>query len=68
MIVKVQLSLAPNHQHVLIYNKDQSVFWVGDASAELVRRMNGRLKCFFSAKLGRDGKLVLGNKTSDRAW
>jgi len=53
MIVKVQLSIttAEAARQVLIYNEDKSVFYKGDAPAEVVKAMGNEVRAFFRARL-----------------
>ena len=69
MIVKVQLEITSSHQNhrVLIYNKDRSVLWEGDATKELMVMMKGTLKAFFEAKI-KNRKIILGRKIPQQEW
>jgi hypothetical protein len=69
MIVKVQVSLATTHDRatVLVYNESRRVFYEGDADADLLAKMNGRKKAFFSARL--NGTIVdIGEMVKDYKW
>jgi hypothetical protein len=50
-IVKVQISLATSFmaKQVLVYNKDRSLRWQGNASEEVLRLMGDLPKAFFWA-------------------
>lgn len=69
MIVKVQVSLVTTEEvpQVLIYNRDRSVEWVGDASADLMALMDDRPKVFFVAQVI-DSKIHLGHEAGWRDW
>jgi len=68
MIVKVQTNLnPPSGERVLIYNESRTVFWEGDATPELRKKLRGRPKAFFSARL--HGTIVhLYRMVIDRDW
>lgn len=60
-IFKVQISQAPADAppRVLVYNRDQSVWFQGAAEPELIEAMRGRAKAFFAGEVGADGNLDL---------
>ena len=54
-------------RQVLIYNRDRSVNYQGDASPKLIAMMNGDAKAFFRAKL-RGTVVDLRERVDDREW
>lgn len=70
MIVKVQLSLMTTHasQRVLIYNKDRSIHYEGEATTEVKAVMHGRHKAFFRAGITSDMKVDLIEEVRDYSW
>lgn len=70
MIVKVQLSMATSHenQRVLVYNKNKSVWYEGDASKKLIKQMGGRFKMFFKAKMEKDKSITLIKPAKSQDW
>ena len=69
MIVKVQLSLTTSEecQQVCIYNEDESVFWMGDASKELIKEMKGEFKQFRYAEII-DSKIDIQEEAPWQEW
>lgn len=69
-VVKVQLSLfsSEGHPKALIYNKDKSVWWEGIAADELIKKMGGRVKMFFKARIEKDNSLSLIKPVKQRNW
>ena len=70
MIVKVQTSLftSKDQQQVLVYNKDRSIYYEGNATKKLLRMMSGRFKAFFKAKLEKDGSLTIIKPAKEQDW
>ena len=70
MIVKVQISLASSNpvQQVLVYNKNKSIWYEGDASKKLIKQMGGRFKMFFKAKMEKDNSITLIKPAKQQDW
>ncbi len=79
MIVKVQLTYISSEQQpqVLLYNKQRTIFYEGNATSDLIKAMvvddfdNLRLqiKRYFNARYDRATKQVeLLNKVNDQLW
>lgn len=68
-IVKVQISLFTSEgaPQVLIYNKDESVMYTGDAPKDIKKKMRGQFKAFFFAEIKRR-KLTLYNRAPAQSW
>lgn len=69
-IVKIQISeftTAKNAQ-VLVYNKDQSVYWQDTAGIEILQAMRGRPKVYFEAIRDSYGVIHLGDEVKDQDW
>lgn len=69
MIVKVQLSSSTTEprRQVLIYNKDRTILWTGDATEELCRKMQKALKAFFHAHMNEE-TIVLDRLAPFQSW
>jgi hypothetical protein len=71
MIVKVQVSLATTEpkRRVLVYNRSRSVQWEDEASADILKVMNGKAKAFFHATVSKKTKrLEIGAETDWQDW
>ncbi len=66
-LVKVQSGIVPRFVRALIYNQDESLYWEGPMTDELVAKADNRLKFFCKAKIVK-GKVVLGDDVPDEGW
>lgn len=69
-IVKLQVSLASTHRakQVLIYNRDRSVEWTGDAGADVLTLMGDEPKAFFWAIIREDGRVSIEGVAPWQEW
>jgi len=67
MILKLQISLSPGDNKMLIYNKDRSIFYEDDATDDVVKLAAGRKKLFVKAKLV-DTKLEINGEAPWQDW
>lgn len=69
-IVKVQVSryTTERKRQVLIYNKDKSVHWMGDASKDVLREMKKRDKAFFYAEIVKTKIEIKVNRGEEAPW
>jgi hypothetical protein len=68
MIVKVQVSMftSAEEQTVLVYNKDKSVMFQGEATPKVLKMMAGRFKAFFKARMrGKEIDIIKPAKWQD---
>ena len=70
MIVKVQISFSyiERENYVLIYNKDESVWYEEHADKKILKLMNGKKKEFFYAHINKKGEIVLGKQAPWQDW
>lgn len=76
IIVKVQLSLNSSDgvQHVLIYNKDKSIYYEDIADEAMIEAMAGKPKRYFNAELVDDRnspgskRINLDSYAEDQVW
>lgn len=68
-VVKVQISLesSDNKTHALVYDRSHIHMFQVEADAPLLKRMNGRPKAFFYAKLVGD-KFEIGEEAPWQNW
>ncbi len=69
MIFKVQLSMMTTepHRQALIYNRERSLRWQGNASQDMLDLMDGDLRAFFHGRM--DGTvIVLDRRCADQDW
>jgi len=69
IIVKIQLSLVGNKHSrgVLIYSWDNTIRFEGEASKDIIKKMKGRDKIYYYAKLN-GTELSLLEETSKQSW
>lgn len=71
MIVKVQISQATSapKAQVLVYNKERTLSYQGDATEEILDLMDGRPKAFFHAAILLNGKLDIRKEVAKKfSW
>lgn len=69
-IVKVQRSLASSDgaDTILIYDFDENVSAEFEATDDILKMLDGRVKAFFYAHLDKDGGLVLDGIAPWQGW
>jgi len=67
MILKLQISLSPGDDRMLIYNKDRSIFYEDIATEDVVKLAAGRKKIFVKGKLV-DTKLEIEGEAPWQDW
>lgn len=68
-IVKLQLSLTTteNQQQCLVYNQKRNLLQQFDATPEILRIMEGRVKRYFNATFDK-GELAIKDPVKDQLW
>ena len=67
MIVKVQVPVFPPDGLALIYNKSRSKIVQRPVDDDLRKKMKGKLKAYFRAKV-HEGDIRLLRQVSDQSW
>ncbi len=69
-IVKVQLSLHTNcnKRQMLVYNKDNSIFWQGNTTKAVKKIMKGLPKKYFYGWVNEHKQFVLDDEAPVQDW
>jgi hypothetical protein len=68
IIVKVQRSITPNSDTVLIYDEKRTFIHQYPLTNYIEERLNGKLKGYFHSYREKDGKLILGAGAPPQNW